>query len=196
MPFPLGGTVPVSRFYGSLLLILLLAGGFGLRHRSLQRTARIFEGEARAEARLQDLAGTFQREFQADVSPAKRLASLGRQVGLTPLQGTGDDSSAFAQDNFYVYGLGLTSVVDSKTGRHRPSWALRAWPRQFGVTGDLEYHVNDRGVLWHGQNEVGRSGTDAGFPPSFSKREFEDSKQKSWWRPDRGLTDDTDSNHK
>jgi hypothetical protein len=75
--------------------------------------------------------------------------------------------------------------VDKASGRRRSGWVLRAWPREFGVTGDLEFHIDDLGDVWHGQNEVGRSGTIEGFPPKFPDKEIGRPRQAVWWRPGR-----------
>ncbi len=178
------GSPRVSRLYGTVVLLALVALGVGLRDRAERRTERLLGGEATAAARVAELAELLAGTALDELTPTERLAILPRQRGLLELEGAGDDRTAFAEDEAYCYGLGLVDVTDRRTGRRRLGWAVRAWPREFGVTGDLEYYVDERGVVWAGQNPTGRSGTDAAFPPPFPEREIEDADQAVWWRVD------------
>ena len=171
----------MTRFTGMILLMALLATGLALRHRSSQRAERLFAGEAQAQQRIDALAAGLAR-VEAGVLPSQWLA---RDAELQLLPDAGDETAAYARDSSYVYGLGLVSVVDRETGRPRPGWVLRAWPLEYGVTGDLEFHLDDRGVLWHGQNPIGRSGLTEGFPPDFPEKTL-GKRGQPWWRPEKG----------
>jgi hypothetical protein len=173
----------VSRLYGIVLLVALVALAVSLRQRAETRSERILANERIVAARVEQLADALRLAISEDDPPAVRLGSLARQRGLTALPDTGDDRTAFAEDELYTYGLGTTIIVDKATGRRVDGWVLRAWPRVFGVTGDIEFHVDNRGVVWHGQNEVGRSGVTEGFPPKFPAKEIGQPKQAIWWRP-------------
>ena len=166
------------RLVGLLLLLGLLALNVGLRERAGQRADDLFAGEAQARERLASLGDALRAA--GEIPGEERLELFRNRPDLRPLAHVGDASSAYAEDAVYVYGLGLTTEED-REGSVTSSWVLRAWPREFGVTGDLEFHLDRRGVLYIGQNEVGRSGTDEGFPPSFPQRNL--GKTGPWWLP-------------
>jgi len=169
------------RLFGWLLLVATLLLAVGLRLRSAERAERLFVGEAVARERLRDLGRALDVALDGSTPAAQRLALFGRLLGQEPLPQAATDVTAYGRDEVYVYGLGLTTQVDGE-GRLRPGWVLRAWPRQFGVTGDLEFHLDQTGTFWEGQNEVGRSGLEQGFPPAFPERELvSQDKHKSWW---------------
>jgi len=182
---PRGARPKVSRYYGIVLLIALLLLAVALRQRAVHRSERIRANELVMTERFDGLVGVLQSSITERDPPTRRLARLAEQPGLVALQGVGDDRSAFAEGEFYVYGLGLTSIVDPETGRRGSGWVLRAWPRIFGVTGDIEFHSDHRGEIWHGQNEVGRSGTQEGFPPSFPEKNIGQARQTTWWHSPR-----------
>jgi len=88
-----------------------------------------------------------------------------------------------ALDEVYVYGLTDTIERDPRTGERSFGYVLRAWPRRYGETGDLEFHVADDGRLFGGQNRVGRSGFERGFPPPFPEPDLDTARgEASWWR--------------
>ena len=90
-----------------------------------------------------------------------------------------DGRTTYAQDEAYLYGLAV-SAAGEREPNSPPGFVLRAWPLEFGVSGDYEYMVTDAGPAWEGANIIGRSGTARAFPPSYP-REPEPKKRSPWW---------------
>ena len=173
----------MSRYYGIVLLIALMLLAVTLRQRAVHRSERIRANEIVVADRVEELAEALRASISEGDPPKVRLARLAEQPELVGIPDVGDDRSAFAEGELYIYGLGLTTIVDPETGRRGSGWVLRAWPRAFGVTGDIEFHIDHKGTVWHGQNEVGRSGTEEGFPPLFPAKTLSKARQTAWWQP-------------
>ncbi len=171
----------MARRLGPLLLALLLLLAAALRWQQSARADRLLLGEARARAVLADL----QQACTTQVADGRSHPDLARRAlaavpALRPLTDLGAGPTAYAADGTYVFGVAPQSRRDERSGRVQPGWILRAWPRAFGVTGDREYQLGDDGVLWEGQNRVGRSGTERGFPPTFPEPDA-GMPRAPWW---------------
>lgn len=169
---------PVTRYTGLLLLLVLVIAGILLRTQSRHRSHRLLDGEKHARAmveRLYEASIEFTRRREAHPGLAQLAEDLPELETLTDA-GAGEQS--YARDDVYVYGITTTA-----TGTARPSYGfiLRAWPRDFGVTGDHEFYVTEEGAFWEGVNERGRSGLRYGFPPPFPDPAVGNSRN-SWYR--------------
>jgi len=169
----------LSGLYVFLVLVVLTAG---LRFTVAQgRSERILRGEARAVATLGALAEA-SRAALAGGGPHPGLAAIARsRPGLELLDELSRDDRSYARDEVYLYGLAPTShrAEDSEEIAH--GFILRAWPREFGITGDTELYVTEDGALWQSQNRLGRSGTTQGFPPPFPDPMIGE-ERSPWWR--------------
>jgi hypothetical protein len=171
----------MARRFGSLLLALLLLLAAALRWQESARADRLLDGEARARATLAGL----QRECARLVAGSRAPEDFARRVlaavpALRQLPDVSTEALAYAADDVYAFGVATQVRRDEPGTRTRPGWILRAWPLEFGVTGDREYQLSEDGTLWEGQNRVGRSGTRAGFPPAFPEPEIGLPKTP-WW---------------
>ena len=92
----------------------------------------------------------------------------------------GIDQITYARDDVYMYGAATNTRRDPATDVLIHGYILRAWPLQFGRTGDAEFQLSESGVLWEGQNRLGRSATDYGFPPTFPAPEL-GQPGAAWW---------------
>jgi hypothetical protein len=138
--------------------------GIVLRGYSQHRSGQLLAGEDHGRTTVRALYEA-SVAFTGQGKPHPGLADLVDAVpGLESLDEASAGEQAYAWDERYVYGLTTTA-----TGTARPTYGfiLRAWPREFGVTGDHEYYIRDDGQLWEGVNERGRSGLRQGFPPPF-----------------------------
>jgi hypothetical protein len=171
----------MMRASGVLLLVLLLLLGAALRRQEAVRSEHLLAGEAAARSTLVELHAACQ-DLVRDGRPRPDLARAAFDAvpGLRPLPELGSDGVAYAADDAYVYGLAGQSRRDERTGRFLPGWILRAWPVRFGGTGNREYQLTDDGTLWEGQNRLGRSGTDYGFPPDFPDPDV-GQPRTPWW---------------
>jgi hypothetical protein len=158
----------MTRHAGPFLVVIALLGLFGARWMAVRQAEALVSGEGRARAAVASLAATG-RAILAEQRPLAGLhGELAAAVeGLEPLPGLGSAEISYARDPVYMYGFASRPHRDPLTDAMVPGFVLRAWPLRFGVTGDLEYHVDDAGPLWTGQNRTGRSGTTQGFPPPF-----------------------------
>lgn len=172
----------MSRRLGPLLPLLLVGLLLLVRETQVRAADRLARGEERAVSVLHALADAAREADDA----APRLAPLLHAAStLTPLQV--DPALAgevdYARDRSYVYGLARLLRRDDASGELRGDWVLRAWPLDFGHTGDAEFQLASDGVLWEGQNLRGRSGTETGFPPPFPEPEVGDRPAHWWERP-------------
>jgi len=158
----------MTRHAGPLLLVLLLLGVGGLRWLDGRRSQALLDGEARARQVLLALGAACEAEqARADGTPGLHGPVLAAAPGLRARPDLGGEAISYAEDDVYVYGFATLSHRDPVTDALVTGFVLRAWPRRFGITGDLEYQLGDDGVLWEGQNRLGRTGTEYGFPPPF-----------------------------
>jgi hypothetical protein len=157
----------MTRKAGLLLLVLLLLAAAAVRWDDQRRADRLLAGEASARGTLAALQHLYRTALErGEPLPGLGEATLRALPHLRRLAGAGAAEISYAHDDVYVYGYATRPHRDAD-GRVVPGFLLRAWPLRFGVTGDLEYQLGDDGQLWEGQNRMGRSGTDYGFPPPF-----------------------------
>lgn len=172
----------MARRSGPFLLLLLLALLAGLRACESARADRLLQGEAAARATLSALQAECAR-LLPDGRPLPDLPrrALAGRPGLRLLEEASREQVAYATDGAYVYGLAARTRREEPGGRLVQGWILRAWPWRFGVTGDREYHLAEDGNCWEGQNRLGRSGLDYGFPPEFPEPGLA-LPRAPWWR--------------
>jgi hypothetical protein len=177
-------SVPAGPGWPRMLLSLagIAAGAVVLLVIRLQeegRATRILAGEARALQQLVALDTACRELGGPERLPPDPAAVLRAAGGLRPLDEDNDGNRAFASDDVYVYGVGLTRGGGDEDGP--PGSVIRAWPLRFGITGDAEFVIDEGGQLWEGLNEVGRSGTTNGFPPPFPEGDL-GLPRRPWWR--------------
>jgi len=171
------------RATGLVLTLMLVGLMVAFRATSDQRAERLLAGEARAHRQISALVRAARIELDAGAPHPGLAAVLHAGEGLRLLPELGGARVEFATDGAYLYGLAPTSTVaDDGSARH--GYVLRAWPREYGVTGDVEFHVRADGNLWIGQNQTGRSGVERGFPPPFPEPDLDDPDGPGarWWR--------------
>ena len=171
----------MTRASGVLLLLLLVLVAAALRGLEGSRSQRLSAGEVAALDTLADLDRAC-RDLARDGRPRPDLAqaALAAVPALHPLGAPAADGVAYAADEAYVFGIAGQTRRDERSGRLVPGWIVRAWPLRFGVTGNREYQLADDGQLWEGQNRLGRSGTEYGFPPPFPDPEA-GQPRTPWW---------------
>jgi hypothetical protein len=171
----------MARKLGVLLLTALLLGSVGLRVMESRRADALLDGEARARATLAALLRA-SRPFTERGAPHPGLRGevLQAAPGLQPLTDLGTEGISYAEDGAYMYALARHPHREEPAGTLVEGWVLRAWPLRFGATGDAEYYLTEAGQLWEGQNRLGRSGTEQGFPPPFPDPDVGQPKAP-WW---------------
>ena len=172
------------RLLGLGLVVFLSLLAVGLRQTADTRAERLLEGERRSLAVLLGLQRAALDDFRAGERPD--LVALARAAGLDQLSGVDvpeGDPRMVLQDRDSLYALGWIRRRPAEGGPPEDGFVLRAWPRQHGVTGDLERHVDERNHLWEGQNTVGRSGLTRGYPPPFPEPDLEKTGGRWWRRP-------------
>jgi hypothetical protein len=171
----------MGRRLGPLLLVVLLLAAAGVRLAESTRAGRLLDGEAQARATLAELHRACAALAQdGRVTPDLAGRALAAVPGLRRLPDVSREAVAYATDGAFVYGLATQLRTDADTVRPRQGWILRAWPADFGTSGDREYQLADDGVLWEGQNRLGRSGTRHGFPPAFPEPDA-GQPRAPWW---------------
>lgn len=167
----------------TLVLVLLIVA---FRDQANQRAERLLAGEAAAHRTVSALVRASRLELdQGDPHPG--LAAIMHAAdGLQAIPELSDGQIGYARDASYIYGLSRTSTV-LEDGRAQHGYVLRAWPVEYGGTGDVEYHVREDGNLWIGQNQKGRSGVERGFPPPYPEPDISEARAR-WWR--RRLVDE------
>ncbi|GJM20192.1 MAG: hypothetical protein DHS20C15_01070 [Planctomycetota bacterium] len=170
----------MSRRLGLLLPLLMLGLLVLLREVQSDGAARIARGEERALHVLDRFVSATDDIPAADVEALRaQLTGIEGLHAFTP-ENAQAGTAAYAQDRSYMYGLAQLAERDAQSGTLRQLWVLRAWPLDFGVTGDAEFQLGTDGVLWEGQNLRGRSGTDTGFPPPFPEPDVT-TRPGGWW---------------
>lgn len=149
----------MTRFGGFLITGLLLILAF-LLHASGQAAAdALADGETRGRETIHELYRRSQTALaRGEAHPGLEALlepEAGDDLGLTVLTELGSEQLAFARDEAYVYGLATTFQSGF---RRRYGFAIRAWPLDFGRTGDREFTVTEAGYLLEGFNPKGRSG--------------------------------------
>jgi hypothetical protein len=166
----------MTRLHGPLLTLLLLSALAGTRLLGQSRAAAMVEHEDSARRMMGELiAASRETMTRGRAHPGLRAAFLQRFPQLTERTGLASDAVSYADDGDYLFALAPSSATGDGadgTGGSRQGFVLRAWPLDFGVTGDLEFHATDDGLVWEGQNSLGRSGTEVGFPPLFPEPEL------------------------
>jgi hypothetical protein len=171
------------RVVGLVVIVLLLVAGVAERLRVEANADRILAGEQRAYERFDSLYRASRSAVRRGPHPG--LAELiAEHPGLEMLADVCDAEHEYAADETYVYGLTRPPRLD-EDGALAHGFILRAWPRRFGITGDLEYYVDDVDGFWFGQNELGRSGLDEGFPPPFPQPNLGEGNGSAWWQTRR-----------
>ncbi len=172
----------MGRALGIVLLLATLLAGAGLRLLESRRADALLAGESRARATMEALVqASLPITRRGDGHPGLRGAVLDAATGLVAWPDLGTAEISYAHDDVYAYGLATRSRRDAPDGPLVQGWVLRCWPLRFGVTGDVEYHASEDGRLWEGQNRLGRSGIERGFPPPFPDPELD--LPKGPWRP-------------
>ena len=151
----------MTRFGGYLITGLLLLTAFLLHASSRAAADSLVAGEARGRETIRELYDRSTRALalgQAHPGLEALLApEAGDDLGLTLLTELGTEQRAFAKDHAYVYGLATTFQSGF---RRRYGFAIRAWPLEYGRTGDREFSITE------GVNPKGRSGhAKDGLPP-------------------------------
>jgi len=172
----------MGRRFGPLLLVALLLAAAAVRLAESARAGRLLAGEARARATLAELHRACAALAQDGRSvPDLAGRALAAVKGLRRLADVSREAVVYATDDDYVYGLATQVRTDADTDRPHQGWILRAWPADFGTSGDREYQLADDGALWEGQNRIGRSGTRHGFPPAFPEPDV-GQPRAPWWQ--------------
>ncbi len=178
-PKPFSGASPL-RLVGPfiILLIVLLVGGE--RYLSHAHSLRLRANENRAYLTCAAIHSASLSQWNANQPhPGFPQLRLPAPSTLVILQGTGNPEQTYAQDDLYLYGISTRQTRSENTGEVLHDYILRAWPLEFGVTGDVEYLFQD-GRFWAGANTIGRSGTRVGFPPPFPAPDV-DQLDSAWW---------------
>lgn len=164
------------------MALLLLLAGAALRWRAADRGAALLLHEGQARTRFALLARLSRDAVERGPHPglAALLAAAG---GARLLADVSSADSAYASDEAYVYGL-RCNAQRGADGRAAHGFQLHAWPLRFGETGDQEFFTDATGAFWRGQNDLGRSGTDTGFPPPFRapRPGLDPGPGNAWWR--------------
>jgi hypothetical protein len=176
----LGGAM--TRMHGPVLFLLLMVLlGFSRLITSAQSDALV-EREARVRALMVDLlAASLEAVARDRPHPGLREPFLSRFPTLQARPELGTESISYADDGDYMYGLAATRTTGTDAAGSIHGFVLRAWPQDFGDTGDLEFQASDDGQLWEGSNSTGRSGTGFGFPPDFPQRDMD--RRDAGWKP-------------
>lgn len=169
------------RQVGYILVVLLILLWGALHQRSSWRAQRLLDGEELGRQRIEILHKLAKIEVRAG-HPAElaELLQAPELSGVTMLHELSKAGMAFAHDEVYVYGLAQTTQPLSTGNGPRDGFILRAWPINFGVTGDLQFHLDSKGGCFHGQNNKGRSGVTVDFPPPFPAPDLR-SRRSGWW---------------
>lgn len=162
--------------YLALLLILVAAASRWSAH---GQASEMLEREARALSTFASLGRASLAAIQQGPHPGLG-ALLAAHPGLSMLDVTDDSGSEFAADNDYVFGLARSRNRDSNS-TWVDGFVLRAWPVRFGETGDGEFHLDETGRFYRGQNDLGRSGIQWGFPPPFPQPGLATGLRATWW---------------
>jgi hypothetical protein len=159
---------PLTRIAGPIFFVVLLLTMFATRAAERRSADHLLLGEAIARQTIAALhAVSLSAVQQGRVHPGLSGPLLDALPDLTPLPELGSDHITYAHDKVYMYGAATNIRRDAVTNKIVYGFILRAWPMDYGRTGDAEFQVSDSGVLWEGQNRLGRSSTDYGFPPDF-----------------------------
>jgi len=176
------------RALGLLIAFGLIATALLLRRSLADDAAAILAAEAAVRTKIVALHEDAMRVL-ARGAPHPGLAPLAAQrpeLGIATLDPSRWDPPLdfeVGRDDVYVYGLTDTTERDPQSGTRVHGYVLRAWPRRYGETGDLEFQITDDGRLFVGQNRVGRSGFARGFPPPFPATELGTPRgEATWWR--------------
>jgi hypothetical protein len=176
----LGGAM--TRMHGpALFLLLVILLGLS-RLITSSRADALVEREARARAVMGDLlAASLEAVARDRPHPGLREPFLSRFPTLHARPELSTESISYADDGDYLYGLAATRTTGTESASSSHGFVLRAWPQDFGDTGDLEFQASDDGQLWEGSNSSGRSGAGFGFPPDFPQRDMD--RRDAGWEP-------------
>ena len=171
----------MGRRFGPILVLLLIAIAALVRIQGAQHAQVLLDHELQARQTLAALhAASLQELASGGAHPG--LGALVHGVpGLRFLHNLTDADTSYARDGVYMYGLRTILFPGEDGVPPTHGFVLRAWPRHFGETGDLEYLVNETGTLFEGQNHMGRNGTQRGFPPDFPHEINLKQQRKPWW---------------
>ena len=171
----------MTRWIGSFVIVVLVAGIAAVRADAGRRADAILQGEARARVAISGLSAASARALAGgSAHPGLVAPFLAAVPGLRPRPDLARGELSFAEDDAYLYGLQPLTRRDPASGQPHPGWILRAWPVRFGRTGNREFQADDSGTVLEGQNRTGRSGTSYGFPPDFSTPATE-GPRSGWW---------------
>jgi hypothetical protein len=168
----------MGRTSGILLLAVVLLAMGGLRAYGHWQARQVLASEEAARETLAALAAASTEAVSRGPHPGLTETFLAGHPGLRPLPELTVAQVSYATDGRYLYGLAARTLSDDGGPTH--GFVLRAWPLEFGVSGDVEFHVTEDGRLWQSQNVIGRSGTRYGFPPRFPEPEI-GQQGSPWW---------------
>jgi len=172
---------PFTRIAGPILFLAVLGLMFGLRIAERRSAEALLAGETVARRTIAALhAVSLDAVSKGQAHPGLRDGLLAELPDLTPLPDLSTDSISYAHDEVYIYGVATNSLRDPETSTISEGYILRAWPLRYGRTGDAEFQLSQSGVLWEGQNRLGRSGTDYDYPPAFPEAEV-GKPGAAWW---------------
>ncbi|MFT7464999.1 MAG: hypothetical protein ACI9EF_003359 [Pseudohongiellaceae bacterium] len=170
------------RIVGYLLAILLTLLCLALHQRSTWRAGHLIAGEHLAQERLAKIHSLAKGQLRiGEQAQLATLLSASELADVAFLESLSKPGVEFAADSVYVYGLAQTTAPFESGKGPRHGFILRAWPVEFGVTGDLQFHADSRGNSFQGQNNKGRSGVTVDFPPPFPATDL-GSRGAGWWR--------------
>ncbi len=171
----------MTRWSGLLIVVALVALIGLIRVREHALAERLLARERTAVERIARLHARSQLEVQrGQKHPGLRGEFLAGEDGLRALPEISAEEISYAADDIFVYGLATRPWRDEATGVLHQGYVLRAWPLEYGVTGDREFQITDDGTFWQGQNRIGRSGLSYGFPPLFPDPEI-GLPGAAWW---------------
>jgi hypothetical protein len=172
---------PFTRIAGPIVFLVLLGLMIGLRIAERHRADGLLEGETTARRMIAALHEvSLDAVGKGQQHPGLHDELLAGLPDLTPLPDLGLELITYAHDDVYMYGVAANTSRNPETGEISYGYILRAWPLRYGRTGDAEFQLSESGVLWEGQNRLGRSGTDYGYPPAFPEPEV-GQPGAAWW---------------
>lgn len=172
---------PLTHIAGPVLFVVLLASMFVVRAIERGFSVQLQAGELVAQQTIAMIHKASLAALQQGRSHPGLLGDLIAGLpSLKPLPDLGFNEITYAHDNVYMYGIATNAHRDPISGELVHGYVLRAWPLRYGRSGDAEFQLSDSGLLWEGQNRLGRSGTDYGFPPAFPQPEI-GQPGAAWW---------------
>ncbi|MHC5210033.1 MAG: hypothetical protein ACYTG2_04885 [Planctomycetota bacterium] len=171
----------MSRSVGFAVFIALLLAAVLLRWHASSRAEGLIENEAHTR---RTLAALYEASLEATRDGTRHPGLRGEFLRAFPefeaIPDLGTEQITYARNGTFMFGLATRTSTDTRTSAKEQGFILRAWPLEYGATGDFEYQLADDGSLWQGQNLLGRSGTAVGFPPRFPDPGI-GKPDEAWW---------------